>query len=289
VLPVTIARVFYLAHWMSFLSALAAPARADVDACIHAANAGQKLRDSGSYLRAREQFIACAAAECPGEIRKGCVGWLAELEKITPTVVFAARSRGNEVSDVRVSVDGASLGERIDGKPVPLDPGEHRFRFERADEPPIEMTAVIVAGEKDRLIGARFGPEPTPSPIVRVGEPAPEGRRKPSAIEYGLGAFGLASFATGLALDISGYIFLQQCGGDAFCSGAHERAEVQWRFLTGDILLAVGVLSTAAVWLLWQNNSYSPPQRPGTNVAAKRAGTRIPWASMRCSALVLRF
>ena len=288
-LPVTIVRVFCLAHAMALLSTLAAPARADVDACIRAADAGQKLRDTGSYLRARAQFIACAADECPGEIRKRCVGWLAELDKITPTVVFAARSHGNEVSDVRVSIDGVALAEGIDGKPVALDPGEHRFRFERLGNPPVTVTAVIVAGEKDRLITARFGQEPSPSPNPGAGELAPDARHKPSAVEYALGAFGLASFATGIVLDTSGYVFLQQCAGDASCSGAHERAEVQWRFLTGDILLAVGVLSTAAAWLLWHHDGYGPPQRPSTGVAASRAGSRIPWAPNRCSAVVLSF
>jgi hypothetical protein len=290
VLPVTNVRVFCLAQWMGLLFALPAHARADVNSCIHAADAGQKLRDSGSYLRAREQFIACAAEECPGEIRKGCLGWLAELEKLMPTVVFAARFGARELTDVRVSVDGAPLAERIDGKPVPLDPGEHRFRFDRAGAPPIQETAVLVAGEKERLVQARFAPEPVtpPSPNLRAG-PEPEAPRKMNAIEYVLGGVGLASLATGIALDLSGYVFLQQCNGDHSCSGAHERAEVEWRFVTGDILLAVGMLSAAAAWLLWKQDTHPAPQRPGTSVAVRQAGTWIPGAIVRSSGVVLSF
>ena len=277
--------------------ALPALARADVEACVNAAAAGQKLRDSGSYRMAREQFITCAAESCPGEVRKGCVGWLADVEKLTPTVVFAARSHGKEVTDVRVSVDGELVAGRIDGKPVALDPGEHRFRFERAGDPAAEETAVIVAGEQERLIAARLTPDPRESPPATVFPPQqsavpPEASarsRAPNLGELALGIFGLASLATGAGLDLSGYVFLQQCGGDSSCSRSHELAEVQWRLVTGDILLAVGALSTVTAWLLWQRDGYGVPQRPGTKVAAKRAGARTPWAVIRPSAIALSF
>jgi hypothetical protein len=277
------------------LSAQPALARADVEACVNAAAAGQKLRDSGLYRRAREQFITCAAESCPGEVRKGCVGWLADVEKLTPSVVFAARSHGKEVTDVRVTIDGELVAGRIDGKPVALDPGEHRFRFERAGDPAAEETAVIVAGEQERLISARLTPDPpeSPSPTGALAatptEASARSRRAPSPGEAALGVVGLASLATGLGLDLSGYIFLQQCDADNSCSGSHERAEVQWRLVTGDILLAVGALSTVTAWLLWQRDGYGVPQRPGTKVAAKRAGARTPWAIMRPSAIALSF
>ncbi len=244
-------------------SAWPASALADVRACLDAAGEGQKLRDSGAYRDARERFIACAADECPGEVRKGCVGWLGELDKLMPTVVFGARAHDQEVSDVRVSIDGVVASERIDGKPVTLDPGEHHFRFERAGEPDVEQTAVVMAGEKERPITARFGPEPpapTPpwplAPTPPVQEPREVEKKSPSSesrriTAAALGILGAAAFTAGGVLDLSGYAFLQQCGGDPSCTGGHERAEVKWRFVTGDILLGAGVLSSIAAWLLW--------------------------------------
>lgn len=244
-------------------SAWPASALADVRACLDAAGEGQKLRDSGAYRDARERFIACAADECPGEVRKGCVGWLGELDKLIPTVVFGARAHDQEVSDVRVRIDGVVASERIDGKPVALDPGEHHFRFERAGEPDVEQTAVLMAGEKERPITVRFGTEPpAPTPPLPLAPPAPvreppeaekktprpESRRISAAA---LGVLGAATFTAGAVLDLSGYVFLQQCGGDNSCTGGHERAEVKWRFVTGDILLGAGVLSSVAAWLLW--------------------------------------
>jgi hypothetical protein len=254
--------VFAMSFWPS-------AADADVKSCLDAAEDGQKLRDSGAYRSARERFIACAADECPGEVRKGCVGWLGQLDRLIPTVVFGAHAHGKEVADVRVSVDGEVVAERIDGKPVALDPGEHHFRFERSGETGIDQTAVVLAGEKQRLMSVRFGADPSvlppPSPPAASSNPSgPQGvpqapqRQNTRGDAYVLGALGLVSLATGAALDISGYVFLQQCGGDASCTGGHERAEVEWRFVTGDVLLGAGVLCGVAAWLLWPRGATSP-------------------------------
>jgi hypothetical protein len=250
----------------------ASPARADVQSCLEAAEAGQKLRDSGAYRRARELFITCAADECPGEVRKSCAGWLADLEKLTPTIVVAARARGIEVTDVRVSVDGEVVAARIDGKPIALDPGEHHFRFEHAGEAPVEQTSVVLTGEKDRLVGVRFGPEPPPAaPLV-----APPPARAGGAF-YTLGTFGLASLVAGAALDISGYVFLKQCAGDPSCTGQHQRTEVQWRWITGDVLLGAGALSGLAAWMLRPQGSpsASPPSAVHVGFVATHAGATM--------------
>jgi hypothetical protein len=223
---------------------------ADVKACLDATEQGQKLRDGGSYLGARQRFISCAGEQCPGEVRKMCVAWLEDLDKLVPTVVFAATAQGHDVTDVRVSVDGNVVAEHIDGKPVPLDPGEHRVRFERPGEPASEQMFVLRAGEKERIVSARYGPEPSPS-IEPMPPPAPPPERPALGRDafYALSAAALASFVAGAALDTTGYVFLQQCNGDSTCTGSHERAEVQWRFVTGDLLLVAGVAAGFAAWL----------------------------------------
>ena len=251
----------------------------DAHACIDAAEEGQKLRDTGSYRRARERFIACAAEECPGEIRKRCVAWLAEVETLMPTVVFTALARGKEVSDVRVSVDGEVVTDSMDGRPVFLDPGEHHFRFERTGETAVETTAVVVAGEKQRLIEIRFGPEPVqpptpaPSPSPPVSPPAssptpPIRSPKARTYAYALGAAALTSVVAGVVLDAWGYTILQQCNADPTCTRAHERAEVEWRFVTGDVLLGAGVLCGVAAWLIWPRDvpNQAGPQAPAAAV-----------------------
>jgi hypothetical protein len=233
----------------------------EVKACLDATEQGQKLRDGGSYRRARERFIACAEEQCPGEVRKSCVGWLEDLDKLMPTVVFAASAHGADVTDVRVTVDGEPLADRIDGKPVALDPGEHHFRFERGGEEPVEQTLVIRAGEKERLLSVRFGPEPIAAPPVPPQPTTPPAQPPPTAF-YALVAAGAASVVAGAALDTSGYVFLQQCNGDSTCGGSHERAEVQWRFVTGDLLLGAGVACGIAAWVLRPQGARSSAARP---------------------------
>jgi hypothetical protein len=249
-----------------------ATARADVKSCLDAAEDGQKLRDAGAYRHARDQFISCASDECPGEVRKRCVGWLADLEKLMPTVVFRARSGGKEIADVRVLVDGEIIGERIDGKPVALDPGEHRMRFERAGSEAIDEAALIVAGEKERLLSVRFGPEP----LVAVPSSS-VARSSRSPYVYAIGGFGIVGFATGVALDVSGYVFLRQCAGDLSCSASHERAEVEWRFVAGDILVLTGVIAGVAAWVLWPRDSRAAPRQSSGSIGAacSRSGARL--------------
>jgi hypothetical protein len=233
----------------------------EVKACLDATEQGQKLRDGGAYRRARERFIACAEEQCPGEVRKSCVGWLEDLDKLMPTVVFAASSRGVDVSDVRVTVDGERDAERIDGKPVSLDPGEHRFRFERDGEEPVEQALVIRAGEKERLLRVRFGPEPAPATPAMPPQASPPAQPASPVTFYALVAAGAAAVVAGAALDTSGYVYLQQCSGDPTCSGGHERAEVQWRFVTGDLLLGAGVACGVAAWLLRPHDARSSAAR----------------------------
>ncbi len=239
----------------------------DVRECLNAAEDGQKLRDGGAYVRARERFIACAGDACPGEVRRSCVGWLEQLEKLTPTVVFSAQARGNEVTNVRVLVDGKVVAEGIDGKPIALDPGTHRLRFERAGEDAQDRTTLIRAGEKERLIGVHFEPDFPVSTLLTPPSPTTSTRGYLDA----LGAVGIASFAAGAVLDLSGYVFLRECNDDPSCTGGHERAEVEWRFVAGDLLLGAGVLCGALAWLARSRDSRAASHRPTASIGVGSA------------------
>src|SRR5437762_10726167 len=54
-----------------------------------------------------------------------CRQWLSQLDAELPTVIFYVKDdRGRDRADVRVSVDGVPLVDRLSGTPVPMDPGE---------------------------------------------------------------------------------------------------------------------------------------------------------------------
>lgn len=152
--------------------------------CISAADAGQSLRDDGHYGAARDAFLRCARDACPGLIARSCSDWLRHLEDSMPTVVVSATDeRGNPLSTVHVTLDGAPLLDTLDGRRVAVDPGEHVFRFEEDARVPTEVRVTVRAGEKDLGVQATLAAvavtggatsAPTASSIAGAAVPAPD-------------------------------------------------------------------------------------------------------------------
>jgi hypothetical protein len=129
----------------------------DRKACIAAADDGQKLRDENKLSAAREKFILCASKSCPGAVAKECSQWLQDAERDMPSVTFRAKDeRGKEILDVRVFVDDQVVAESIDARALPVDPGEHKFKFARSDGKSVEDKVVLRPAEKNRLIEMSF-------------------------------------------------------------------------------------------------------------------------------------
>jgi hypothetical protein len=127
--------------------------------CIAAADQAQQARDDGKWRAARDGFVTCSRAVCPKMVAASCTKWGREIEEGMPTVVLAAKDpSGADVVDVRVTFDGAPLASTLDGKPVEVDPGAHKFRFSREGSEPVEQSAVVKAGEKLRSISVVLRP-----------------------------------------------------------------------------------------------------------------------------------
>jgi hypothetical protein len=147
-----------------------APARAEVtkDQCVDANGEAQDLRREGKLSAAREKLVVCSNRPCPAMVRDDCTKRLDELEKAQPTVAFEAKdAAGNDVSVVRVTVDGKPLAERLDGTALRVDVGQHVFTFEVVGQPPVSRTLVMTEGEKGRrevvAIGTANPPSPAPA------------------------------------------------------------------------------------------------------------------------------
>jgi hypothetical protein len=137
-----------------FLGAVARPASAadpKMSECLSANEGAIKLRGEHKLRQAREQALVCAASSCPGEVRDACQKRVTELTTAIPTVVFVAKDgAGHDLVSVDVSMDGAPIGNHLDGTPIPVDPGQHTFTFKVAGQPPLEQSFVISEGQKDR-------------------------------------------------------------------------------------------------------------------------------------------
>jgi hypothetical protein len=234
-----------------------AHAEDDATACIAASEDGQKLRDDGHYLRARASFISCAHEACPAQIRSDCLQWLDDVDKKTPTVVLSARDSGKDVTDVSVSVDGIPFVDRLDGRPLSLDPGEHRFRWTHASEPPLEEAIVLRAAEKNRRISAKFGTDPLP---VRPGPPA---------LAFVLGGVAVVGVGVFAFSGITGLNEINSCNKNPSCNVDNSKSKPLTYFIIGDSSLAVGLTAgvVATYLFLKHRDAVMPDQRVTAGVS----------------------
>jgi len=152
--------------------------------------------------------------------------------------VAAKIEDGSDATEVRVSVDGELLIERLDGKAVPIDPGERRFDFELAGHAPVQKRLVIREGEKARQIEVEFAPAPSSS----------DGRPEQRIAAYALGgaaALGLGLFAFFGVRGNSRLSDLDERGCKPSCPQEDVDA-VKSDYRTANVLLAVSLVTLAA-------------------------------------------
>jgi len=219
---------------------VASPSLAEDDACFQSYEQTQTLRRAGKLREAREQAVQCASDACPALLAKDCTKWLSEIEQSIPTLVFDVRTAsGEELTNVRVLVDGNPLVEHLDGRALPIDVGPHVFRFEALDGkfPPYEQKIVVREGERNRKIEVRLKTtEPQPKPAART-------------IPLGTWIFGgvaVASLGVGTAFALMGSSKegdLEACKPSCAADAVNS---VSSSYAVADILLTAGVVSAAA-------------------------------------------
>ncbi len=212
--------------------------------CKESAEQAQALRDEGKYRRAREQMLVCVRDVCPGPIKSDCGRWLSELDSVAPTVVFGARVGEKDVADVKVTMDGVLVTERLDGKPVLVDSGEHTFKFEHQGQVK-EERVIIRAAEKARPIIITFGgatktepPPPPPGGGAAVDEPS----IVPPIVVGGIGVLALGSFALFGIQGSNDVDELQKCKPKCQESDVDK---ARTKLIIADISLGIGVVAIA--------------------------------------------
>jgi hypothetical protein len=204
--PIVRTPTLALALLLAAPAALAAPPTKDE--CVDAHGKGQDARESGQLVHAGKLFLTCAQPSCPELVQRDCARFADELERLTPSVTFAARDGAqNDLLDTRVLVDGAQVASRLgDGKAHEIDPGRHEVRFVHAGKE-VVLDVVVSQGEKGRALVGTFpspsagGPESSPAALTSPYTDAPEMKR-PSGplVVVGLGA--AAAAAGGVLLGI---------------------------------------------------------------------------------------
>jgi len=254
--------------------ALAAPD--EREQCAASAEQAQQLRDEGKYRRAREQMLVCARDVCPVPIKSDCGKWLAELDRDAPTVVFGARdSNGADVLDVKVSMDGALIQERLDGKPVLVDSGEHVFNFESKEGAVKEERVLVRAAEKARPIIATF-----PAAVAETKDPPPGGA--PPARETGEGSIVPALVVGGIGVAALGSFAIFGIGGKndvddlQKCKPVCDETDVdaaRTKLIIADISLGVGIVALGVAAYMFLTRPTVDTTKVQTNVQARKSDT----------------
>jgi hypothetical protein len=171
--------------------------------CVAANEKAGPLEHAGKLRAARASLMQCVALSCPALVRDDCIKGETRVELAIPSVVFVAKDpAGNDLSAVRVSVDGVLLADKLLGNALDVDPGEHSFKFEAVGLPPLEKSLIIQVGEKNRresvVLGAGVGrgrpntPAALP-PMATTEQPRTSGAtQKVAGIAIGgIGALGI--------------------------------------------------------------------------------------------------
>lgn len=238
------------------------PSVARADECVDAYDGSQRARRAGRLLDARAQLLSCAQTQCPEAVSKQCTLWLREVTAAMPSVVFAVRDAdGNDQSRVRVTEGERVLTERLDGRALELDPGEHLFHFELPSGVQVEKRVLLREGEKNRQVQvellhrappprAHSARKPPSAPRKRAAPPERESGIPTSAIVLGaVGVLALGSF-TYFAIDANSDLdeLERRCKPD--CPESDEN-RVARKALVADVSLGVGVVALgAAGWLV---------------------------------------
>jgi hypothetical protein len=239
--------------------------------CLSATESSLALRNQHKLREARAALLICSAPSCPGDVRAECIRRVSEVNAAIPTIVFEAKDgAGNDLSAVRVTIDGQPLVERLEGTALSIDPGVHAFTFETTGQTPLSKQLVIREGEKERRERVVFGagggvvavaPAGTAPPdnaggsttdnanvvssSASPGAPAGGGWSTQKKVGVGLASAGAAGLVTGV---IFSFVYNSKASdfnnagcstslpndGPAGCSSKHDSAKTaQTLFITG--------------------------------------------------------
>ncbi len=249
---------------------LAQPAQAQEERrasnCADEAERGQRHRDEGKLLSARESFVLCSQRGCPSVVQRECANWLDAITVRIPTIVPSARDEvGNDLTSVRIRIDGGVVASEITGAAIAVDPGRHEVRFERANGAHVDVSIVAREGEHGRIVSAAFAVATPPTASTSLRErPPPHPRGLPVAA-YATGAVGVASLGIAAYAGIRGLVAYNHLSDSCAPNCApDEVASVRSTLLVATIAGAVSVAAWTSTLLLlvWPRSKTSTAIAP---------------------------
>lgn len=238
-----------------------APAMAlDKAACVASSDLGQKLRDRAKLKAARAEFLKCADTSCPDAVRSACAGWIDEVDAAMPSVILGASTprtscaNARDLVDVRVTLDGAPLADRLDGRALSVEPGEHSFRFESGGAS-AEEKVLVKQGEKSRPVAVTLELPTTPCPGEAGEHDAPPDTRTnrgAPAAAWITGGLAVAALGTFGGFALAGHLEYEDYASSCGHRCTQDQADsVNTKFIVADVALGVGIASAVIATVLF--------------------------------------
>lgn len=249
---------------------------ADNKQCAQAHVEAQKLMRSGALKKARDQLKVCGRDECIAPVRKDCTAWLDEAQSgIASIVVEAKGPDGQETFDVKLSIGGELIMNRLDLRAIELDPGTYKLQFEREGSTPIEREVVVRQGQKNKVVEISFAKSATsgtsspssssPQPSSSSSSDAIQPKPNKSIAPWIVGGAGVALAATGGVF----WFLSESSRSDLVAANCSPRCDsgdvdgIKTQRLIGDVLMGVGAVAIGAaiVWLVFDGGRSAPSSR----------------------------
>lgn len=177
-------------------------------ACIGWNTEAQSLRTAGKFAAGRALLLQCQNPACPTAVRDDCTERLDELERQQPKIAFAAKVGREDRSAVTVAIDGTVVATRVDGRPLLVDAGEHRFTFTTEGAAPITKQFVLREGDRSRSEDIVFEapaaavvvtPPPEKPPVENTPPPFPAPRTEGGSVVPAIAVGATGVVALGVA------------------------------------------------------------------------------------------
>lgn len=232
--------------------------------CAKDAEQGQRARDTGKLIEAKEKLVRCSADACPPVVRKDCARWVTEVSERLPTVVIAARGMGRQKEAVdlpraEIVIDGSARALDRQGVEVPIDPGAHTLRasfkgYETKTENVVvnerekgRRLVITLTAEEDATADRRSS-RPVDQRSVRV---APHPVPVASWVLGGVGVVGIGGFAALWTVGMSEVSSLRESCAPYCSDAAIDDARTPLNVARVSLGVgAVALLSAAIVYLV---------------------------------------
>lgn len=269
-----------------------APARADSKAeCIAANDRANTLRQQAKLRAAKAEYLTCADSKCPKVVRTECLERVGNIDAGIPTVVIAVvDAGGHDVVKGRIILDGEKIADAVDGRAEPVDPGEHRLRFEGEDGQSSELSFVARQGEKNRTIKLTLeapkpaAEEPVAAPVnAEPVAPKPVEKGSSKTLGWVFGGLGVVALGSFSYFALKGKS--QENDLESRCAPRCAQSEadsLHQKYLIADISLGVSLLSLGAATYFFVSSGKSERPPSSAEVQLSAGPTRAGFALGAC-------